>query len=90
MARRRKPNPDQRALIPLIDLTPPARVAPAETKLYVAFTIFGIRHVRHCPSRVYYDMMLTLARRYGEAVRGSLDPRASADQADPSASRSAR
>lgn len=74
MSRRAK-HPAQRALIPAIDVTPNrAPVAPPRVPLRVTFIADGVTHVRYCPSRIYYDTMLTLAQRYCDDAHGSLDP----------------
>jgi hypothetical protein len=88
MARRRKPNPDQRALIPALPMDAPAKDAPSG--LYVSFVLNGTTLIRYCPTRVYYETMLRLAQTFATDVRGH-DPasRSRSGTGDPSARRSA-
>jgi hypothetical protein len=81
----------QRALIPVLDMTAKPEIPTEEPRaLYVTFVFRGVTHIRHCPSPVFYETMLTLARRYCAGAHGSLDPPASGDPGDQSGRQSVR
>lgn len=69
---RRRTNPDQRVLIPALLLDKPC--PPPEAYWSVTFAYDGITHIRHCPSRIYYETLLMLLPMFATDVQGSDDP----------------
>jgi hypothetical protein len=63
----------------------------ADYSYSIVFVITGVVHIRHCPSRVYYDTLLTLLPLFATDVRGTeIAPHPSAAPADPSSAQSPR